>query len=174
MGRKSKLTPEQWTEAERRHLEGGESLRSLARHFKVDESTLRGRISPHTPQVRDVAQKVVEARDALATLPVNQQYTALNLADKLRSISSSLASAAELGAKTSHRLQALANSEVVKVDDENPLASVDNLRNVGVLTKLANESAHIAINLLAANKGRVQESDDDDAPKGLGHFYGGK
>jgi hypothetical protein len=40
---------------------------------------------------------------------------------------------------------------------------LDNLRNVGVLTKLANESAHVALNLLAANKDRVKQLDDDAA-----------
>lgn len=173
MGRRPSLTPEQKAEAELR-IAAGETLRSLAREFGVSPATMFRSVSKQSEQVRTVAHQVAAAQTALAALPVQQQYSALTLADKLRSISSSLASAAELGAKTSHRLQALANSEVVKVDDENPLASVENLRNVGVLTKLANESAHIAINLLAANKGRVPESDDDDAPKGLGHFYGGK
>ena len=82
---------------------------------------------------------------------------------KLRSISTSLASAAELGAKTSHRLHALANGEVAKVDDADPMKKIDNLRNVGVLTKLANESAHVALNLLAANKDRVKQLDDSES-----------
>lgn len=80
----------------------------------------------------------------------------MDLAEKLRSISGSLASAAELGAKTAHRLQALANSEVAKVDDAQPLESVDALKGVSALTKLANDSASIALNLLNANKETVQ------------------
>ena len=81
----------------------------------------------------------------------------LSLAEKLRSISSSLASAAELGAKTSHRLHALANAEVAKVDDAEPLQSLDALRGVGVLTKLANDSAQIAVGLLTANRETMRE-----------------
>jgi hypothetical protein len=83
----------------------------------------------------------------------------MDLAEKLRSISTSLASAADLGAKTSHRLQALANSEVGKVDDADPLSvdSLTALKGVGVLTKLANDSASIALNLLAANKETVKQ-----------------
>jgi hypothetical protein len=162
MGRPSKLSPEQWSEVERRLAEG-EPRRALAREFGVDESAIRARVSTQTPRIKAAAQKVVEAREALAELPVSQQYTALSLADKLRSISGSLASAAELGAKTSHRLHSLANSEVAKVDDAKPMASLENLRNVGVLTKLANESAHVALNLLAANKDRVKQLDDDAA-----------
>lgn len=156
MARPSKLSPEQWAEVERRASEG-ESIRSLARSFGVDESSIRARVSPQTPRVKEVAQKVVEAREALATLPVPQQYVALSLADKLRSISTSLASAAELGAKTAHRLHSLANSQVAKVDDAEPMKSLGELRDVGVLTKLANDSANIAINLLAANRETVQK-----------------
>lgn len=86
------------------------------------------------------------------------QPVAIGLAEKLRNISQSLASAAELGAATAHRLHALANSEVGKVDDAEPMASIENLRNIGVLTKLANESGHIAMGLLSEkNKAMVEK-----------------
>lgn len=159
MARPSKLSPEQWAEVASRAA-AGESVRALARAYGVDEAAIRRRVSPQTPQVRTVAAKLADAHDALAALPVAQQYTAIGLAEKLRNISSSLASAAELGAATSHRLHALANSEVAKVDDAEPMASLDSLRNVGVLTKLANESSHIALNLLAANKDAVRSLND--------------
>ena len=63
------------------------------------------------------------------------------------------------------------------MDDAEPMASLDSLRNVGVLTKLANDSSHIALNLLAANKDRAKEAEDAERnkaiPAGLEHFYGG-
>jgi hypothetical protein len=93
----------------------------------------------------------------LQALPPAQREVAVTLADKLRSISESLASAADLGAKTAHRLQALSNAEVAKVDDAEPLGSIESLKNVGILTKLANDSAAIALNLLAANRDAVQK-----------------
>ena len=156
MGRPSKLSPAQWAEVERRVAEG-EAIRPLAKEFGVDEAAIRRRVSPQTPQVRRVAAKIAETQAELAALPVAHQHLAVSLADKLRNISQSLASAAELGAKTAHRLQALANSEVAKVDDAEPLQSLDNLRGVGVLTKLANESAATALNLLSANRETVQK-----------------
>lgn len=162
MARPSKLSPEQWTEVVRRHA-AGEGIRALAREFGVDESTVRAKVSPQTPQVRAVAQQVAAAQDALAALPVAQQYTALSLADKLRNISSSLASAAELGAATAHRLHALANSEVSKVDDAEPLASAESLRAVAGLVKLGNNAAQIGVNLLAANKDSVKGLNDQPA-----------
>jgi Helix-turn-helix domain of resolvase len=159
MPRPSKLSPEQWREVARRHA-SGEGVRALAREFGIDESSVRAKVNPQTPQVRAVAQKLADAQTSLAALPVPQQYAAVSLADKLRNISASLASAAELGSATAHRLHALANSEVAKVDDAEPMASLDSLRNIGVLTKLANDSSHIALNLLAANKARVEKMED--------------
>ena len=159
MARPSKLTPEQWKAVERRVLDG-ESIRSLAKEFGVSEGAIRQRVSTQTTHVRNVAEKLASAQTALAELPIRQQYIAVSLADKLRNISTSLASAAELGAATAHRLQALANSEVAKIDDADPLVSIESLKGVAVLTKLANESAATGLNLLSANKDAVQKLND--------------
>lgn len=167
MGRPSKLSPSQWNELHRRLL-AGETARSLGREFGVSEAAIRKKyganhsVSAQSAQVRSAAIKLAEANNALEALPAAQREVAMNLSDKLRSISSSLANAAELGAKTAHRLQALSNAEVSKVDDAEPMQSIDNLRNVGVLTKLANDSAAIALNLLAANKESVKRLNDDE------------
>lgn len=174
MPRPSKLTPQQWSEVERRLL-SGESARALGREFDVSEAAIRKRfganqtVSTQSTQVRTVAEKLADANTALEALPIAQRQVAIDLADKLRSISGSLASAAELGAKTAHRLQALANSEVSKVDDAQPLQSMEALKGVAALTKLANDSASIALNLLAANKDTVKRlNDEGDEPEGPG------
>lgn len=170
MGRPSKLTPAQWAEIERRIAEG-EVLRELAQEFGVSPAAIsRKGFVQQSKRVQEVAQHVAIAQDALAELPVHEQYAALSLAEKLRSISNSVASAAELGAKTGHRLHALANSEVSKVDDADPLSeeSIAALKGVGVLTKLANESLAPALNLLAANKERMKEQPEDDPEKPRG------
>ena len=92
---------------------------------------------------------------------------AVSLADKLRSISSHLASAAEYGAATAHRLNALANSEVAKVDDADVLSpeSMEAMKGVAALTRLANDSSSIALNLLAANKDTVQRMNAPETTK---------
>jgi len=156
MARPSKLSPEQWREIERRHA-AGEGASDLAREHGVHPSQITRRVTQVSQKVRNVAQSLAKAQTELAELPVAQQYAAISLADKLRSISSSLASAAELGAKTAHRLHALANSEVAKVDDAEPLHSLEALKGVGVLTKLANDSAQIAVGLLTANRETMRE-----------------
>jgi len=159
MARPSKLTPEQWAVIESRYM-SGDSARALSREFGVDEAAIRRKFRRDGPQVRDAAELLAKGQSAVAALPVALQPVAIDLAARLRNISASLACAAELGAATAHRLQALANSEVAKVDDAEPMASIDTLRNVGVLTKLANDSSVIARDLLAANKGAIQPDDD--------------
>lgn len=164
MARPSKLTSDQWANIRDRLL-AGETGRSLGRQFDVSETAIRKRFGSQlsqSSQVRSAADKLVVANIALAALPPSQRPIAIGLADKLRSISDSLASAAELGARTGHRLQALANAEVGRVDDADPLSeeSIAALKGVGVLTRLANDSAHIALNLLAANKDAVKKMDD--------------
>ena len=61
MGRRSKLTDKQWIEIERRHLDG-ESIRSLAKEFKVAESSIRERISAQSKRIIDVANQIVETK----------------------------------------------------------------------------------------------------------------
>ena len=159
MARPSKLTPEQWGQIERR-LAAGESASALAREFGISPASISVRVSKVSKRVSETAQKLAEAQTALAELPIRQQYIAVSLAEKLRNISTSLASAAELGAATAHRLQALANREVAKIDDADPLVSIESLKGVAVLTTLANESAATGLNLLSANKDAVQKLND--------------
>ncbi len=158
MGRKSKLTDAQWAEVDRRLLEG-DSIRAVARDYPISEASIRERLQKigKTETVQQVAAKIIDAERSLAALPISAQVTAQNLAAKLRSISDNLASAAMHGAATAHRLSALANAEVAKVDDAQPLnaTSLEAMKGVAALTKLANDSSSIALNLLAANKDTV-------------------
>ena len=148
MARPVKLSPSQRTDITRRLL-AGEGVRSLAKEYGVAPSMLsRWGVAEQSQQVRAVAQQVADADTALSLLPVQLQHVAVNLADKLRNISASLACAAELGAATSHRLHALANGEVVKIDDADPLASIDALKGVAVLTRMGNDSAVLGMGLL--------------------------
>lgn len=166
MGRPSKLTQAQWDDVERRLL-SGETARSLGREFDVSEGAIRKKFGAHqkvsaqSTQVRTVAEKLAEANTALAALPPSQRPVAISLAERLQNISDNLVSAASLGAATAHRLNALANSEVSKIDDAEPLKSGESLKGVMVLTRLANDSASIALNLLAANKDTVAKINTD-------------
>lgn len=158
MGRKSKLTDSQWEEIGRR-LISGDGVRKLAAEYGISP----GQISKRYPNsvsktVHAVAEKLADAQTALAALPVPHQAMAMSLAEQLRSISGHLASAANYGAATAHRLNALAHNEVAKVDDADVLSgeSLEAMKGVAMLTKLANDSSSIALNLLAANKETIK------------------
>jgi hypothetical protein len=158
MGRRSSLTEKQWAEIEKRLLEG-EAGRVLAREFGISEAAIRKRFGSHVKKVKDVANQIVATDRAFKALPIGAQISARTLADRLISISEHLAGAAEYGAATAHRLSGIANAQVSKIDDANPLnaESIESLKGISALTKLANESSTIAVNLLAANKETVRD-----------------
>lgn len=178
MGRKSSLTPEQWVGIERRHLIGGESIRALAKEFGVNEAAIRRKISPHksadegadkSPKpLRELAQAKVQAESTIrnisaqvATMPMARQQTFNDLTAKLSNISGHLASAAEYGAATAHRLSGIAHAKVAEIDDAKPLddESLAALKGIAVLTRMANESSEIGLNLLRANKEALKAED---------------
>jgi len=168
MGRPSKLSPAQWEEVERR-LAAGEGASDLSREYGVHPSQVTRRVAQKSQKVREVAQKVAEANTALAELPVAQQYSALSLAETIGNVMKSSAKAAELGAKTAHRLQALANTEAAKIDDANPGsgASEASLRTVAMLTKVSNEAAAMGMGLIAATKDRMAKAEEAERQSGV-------
>lgn len=171
MGRKSALTPEQWAIVERRHLIGGESINSLAKEFGVNEGTIRKKINPNKSEqeksakpLRELAHEKIGAEKTLrdiseivASMPMARQQTFNDLTRALTNISGHLASAAEYGAATAHRLSGIAHNKVAEVDDSAPLAeNIATLKDVAILTKMANEASEIGVNLLRANKDEVE------------------
>lgn len=174
MGRKSKLTESQWVEIERRVLEG-ESYRNLAKEFGVAWSTIRERVSAQAKEIKSVAEQIVSTEQRIMALPISAQITAQNLAAKLRAISDNLASAAHYGAMTAHRLSGMAHAETDKINETRLAESIESLKTVAALTKMANEASTIPLNLLAANKDTVnkinspEEPDADDDARALAH-----
>lgn len=166
MGRKSNLTDEQW-EAIRQRLLKGEPSRSIAEDFPISAGAIRQRfgkiagIAAQSDQVKETAQKLADAQLALQALPPVNRPAALDLAASLQAISTSLARTAELSSRTAHRMASLANSQAAKVDDADPLAdgsaSLNALKSVSTLTKMAIDASSIGLNLLNANKERMRE-----------------
>lgn len=191
MGRKSSLTDSQWEQIERRHLVDGESINALAAEFGVNDSSVRRKIKPNKAELPNGAkplpvlalEKVQADREVrriaeqIAELPVAKQQIVSDLARKLTNISGHLASAAEYGAATAHRLAGIANAKAQEIDDAAPLTgdSMEALKGIAGLTKMANEASEIGVNLLKANKeaiGDLNRGDQKKAPSGLNHFYG--
>jgi type II secretory pathway predicted ATPase ExeA len=172
MGRKSKLTEAQWEQVGKRLL-AGEKPRALARELGLAESTIRERFSDINGKIKTVANQIVATDGALRALPISAQIAAISLADDLKAISHHLAGAAKYGSATAHRLSALAHGQVQKIDDANPLnpESVEAMKGVALMTKLANDSSQIGVNLLAANKEIAQRlnapEEPENQPKGV-------
>lgn len=164
MGRKSKLTDAQWAEIKKRLL-AGESRNSLSREFGVSGPAITQRLSKKIVSVKDVANQIVSADLALRNLPREDQLEALSLADDLRAISTHLASAGKFGAATAHRLSGIAHSKVQEIDDAAPLTdeSLNALKSISALTRLANDASQIPLNLLAANKEAVKALNNSKA-----------
>lgn len=175
MGRKSALTDDQWAEVERRILLEGESVYKLAQEFGVNESSIRRKVKPNkadkaeygektVPELRGIAERKVAAdteakivTDMIAALPFGKQQVVLTLAQRLTNISGHMASAAEYGAATAHRLAAIAHAKTQEIDDVNPLDEAGRaaLGQISALTKMANEASDIGMNLLKANKDSI-------------------
>lgn len=156
MGRPSKLTDRQW-EAIGKRLLAGEKASALAKEFGVSPATLSQRFSKSTEKVKTVANQIVATEQALEDLTVSEQVTAISMARKLRATMEHLVGAAEYGASTSHKLLGLANMQAIKIDEVDPLKSIEVLKGIGALTKLANDSAVIPTAFLSANKEAVKQ-----------------
>jgi len=154
-------------------MAAGETTRSLAREFKISESTIRERLSAQVEKIKSVANQILTTEAALKSLPISAQITAHNLADQLRSISGHLAGAANFGAATAHRLAGIAHGKVSEIDDAAPLSeeSMQSLKGIAVLTRTANEASEIALNLLKANKETIDDM-NKDARNGQSGFGG--
>lgn len=168
MGRKSALTPEQWAAVQHRHIVDGESLRSLAKELGINESSLRRKIGAkvveagETENLRELAARKArvdgEAKRVSAeieALPVAKQMIVSDLARKLGAISMHVASSAEYMAATSHRLSGIVSGMMDKIDDADPMKSMETLKQVSSLIGLSNEASHIPLNLLKANQSTI-------------------
>ena len=163
MGRKAKLTDFEWEKIGQRYY-AGESARNIAdADGRITEAAIRKRFGALRTKVKEVANQIVETERELKALPISSQIAAIDLAAKLRSVSEHLSSAANYGAMTAHRLSGIAHQQVSKIDDADPMATKDTLGAIAALSKVANESAQIGINLLKANKeGMPQDPPDRD------------
>lgn len=139
----------------------GEKAAALAREFGVSKSSISARVSKRIETVKSVANKVVEADQALKELPIPDQIAAMTLIDDLKAISSHMAGAGKFAAASAHRLAGIAHDQVLKIDDAEPEKSLKAMARFSALTKMSNEASHIPVNLLAANRELVKVAAKD-------------
>lgn len=162
MGRPSKLTDKQWDDVARRHL-AGETIRGLAKELKIGASNVSAHVSKRVQTQKDVANQIIAADSALKALPISEQIAVCALVDDLKAISSHLASAGKYGSMTAHRLSAIAHKHTDLIDETAGLTAenTEALKSVMALTKAANDSSQIGLNLLAANKDMLKDTGDN-------------
>ena len=158
MGRKPALTDQQCEEIGKKLL-GGQTGASLAREYGVSKGLISQRFSKRIETVKSVAKQIVATDTAISLLNPNERLEAFSLAEDLRAISGHLAGAARYGAATAHRLAGIAHGKSVEIDDSKPLGteSLESLKGIAALTRMANDSASIGLNLLNANKDMTKQ-----------------
>lgn len=169
MGRPSKLTDKQWNEVEKRVL-SGESVRKIAGEFKIAEGAIRQRVKTHTKPIKELANQMARVEAEFERLPLSTQVKVRTLADDLKGISQHLASAANYGAMTAHRLSAIAHVESSKIDDTAPLENIEALKGISALNKMANEAAGIGLNLIRANQDTVDRMNEIESVPPITHI----
>jgi len=163
MGRRSPLTDAQWKKIHSRILKG-EAASDLAREYGVSRSAISMRFSERTKRVKAAAVAVIEAENVFHKLNFAEQRQAKNLIAELQAIGHHMASAGRLNAATAHRLAGIANAQVSKIDDVNPMESQEVLQGISALTKMSNDASVIGLSLLNANKNAMDKASDDADP----------
>ncbi|CAB4131993.1 TAF6, C-terminal HEAT repeat domain containing protein [uncultured Caudovirales phage] len=169
MARPSSLSESQLRSIEARLL-AGEAMADLAREFGMSYNGLKKRVSATTEQtkeqIKSVANQLVSAQVALNELSISSQVLAINLAERLKSISEHLAGAAQYGAMTAHRLSGIANQKAQLIDDAEP--SPDEITMISALTRVSNDASRMGLELLNSNKdlkskpNKLNELSDDE------------
>ncbi|NMM21832.1 MAG: Hin recombinase [Rhodoferax sp.] len=164
MARPSKLTDKQWEQIGKRLL-NGESNASLAREFEISKTAISLRFSKRTETIKSVANQIVATNQSLSLLNVSERLEAHDMASRMRSISDHLMGAADYGAATAHRLSGIAHAKAQEIDDATPIddESMAALKSIAVLTRIANDSSQIGLNLLASNKEMIAEANKPKA-----------
>ena len=159
MGRRSKLTDKQWIEIERRHLDG-ESIRSLAKEFKVAESSIRERISAQSKRIIDVANQIVETNQAVKGLPISAQIAAHTRAQRLIAIQDALDDTSLAGSLTAKRISQAVQNRVKDRNDEE-LLDAEDMKALMAAGLVINTHAKLGIDLMAIESKKLIMPDEE-------------
>ena len=158
----AKLTEKQWKDVHQRLLDG-ESANSIAKRYNVSRQAILKKAKPAVVDIQTVANQLATAKINLKKLPEVAQVTACNLADDLVSMSMLVGGGAKNGAMTFYRLSGIANKKAQRLDDNEP--NEEELLTIARLTKVGNDAAAPALNLMAANKDKMKQAEESDPAK---------
>ena len=150
-----------WVAAFKR-ADAGESTRSLAKHFGVPEPTMRRKINAYKKEgskLSDIIAAIVKTETPVRELMGVPVTTGETLSQKLQILSMHLAQAAMNGSFVANRLSVIAAKLSEKLEDApNP----DDLRLIGTIMQVANESSKTALALLTATKGAQMSENSNE------------
>ncbi len=174
MGRKSKLSPEQWEEIKRRHIVLGESVNSLAKMYGVNEKTIRIYLgqnktpnrseTPNSEQktikeaIQDASITVIEALKSTG-LPEDDQRIALELANTLTSVKSKLSETANNNLIVALELSKISREGVKHIKSETGV-DVDMLKQLQVLGNVTNNFAFLGNEVNKSAKAKIEVDND--------------
>lgn len=174
MGRKSKLSPEQWEEIKRRHIVLGESVNSLAKIYGVNEKTIRIYLgqnktpkqseTPNSEQktikeaIQDASMTVIKALKSTG-LPEDDQRIALELANTLTSVKSKLSETANNNLIVALELSKISREGVKHIKSETGV-DVDLLKQLQVLGNVTNNFAFLGNEVNKSSKSKVEVDND--------------
>lgn len=153
-GRPSKLSDFQWAEIGRRLALGGDgnTVSDLSKEFKVSKSTISQRFSKRVENIQVLATTLATTEKAIEALPFSERCSVRTLADQLKGIAGSLATAAAANAKVSEILAEAAKQQAGRIVTENGYIDVEQAKATAALVGISNEAGKLGMGLLTANK----------------------
>jgi hypothetical protein len=146
-------------------LLAGEPGRVLSREFGVSETAIRKRFGSQTKTIKSVGDQLYTAEKRVRELPLGSQLMVRTFADDLHAMNLHMAGAGKFNAATAHRLSGIANGQVGKIDDANPMDTQEVLQSISALTKMSNEAALIPLGLIKSNNDLMRESNQEEVSK---------
>jgi hypothetical protein len=173
MARPSKLTDKQWEQIRTRRL-NGETVRALAAEFGISPSTLNDKVSVQTEQIKKVANQIVDAQQALNAMPISEQISVQQYAQKLLAIGNALSDAAIAGAHTAKQVTEALRSRNAGLTDSQLLED-DNLKSSMASSMVANTASKLGMDMLnlanKPNQTAIQINNNALQVKTINDFY---
>ena len=163
MGRRSKLTEQQWNALSERLLRG-ESRRSLAKEFGISEAAVREKLSARVEETKAVANQIYNTNQLVKSLPMAQQISAQNLAEEMMAISTNLASAGRSGAIIASRIMQIAVQQTRRINKDDPMESADVLQGIAALTRISNDASNIGMAVVKQNQSLLEPPPTEQQP----------
>lgn len=165
MGRPSKLTPQQWDDVIRRHLDG-ESISKLAAEFEISRAAMSEKVKERADKIKAVANQMVAAEREFKSLPVSDRVHAVTVRDRLSVLMDVYLQTAETAARNSMHMHNLAAEQKQFIDDATPFgskASSGAVKSFMSLTMAGNAAMVIPSTILKASQDMHKEATTEEA-----------